>query len=364
MKQAAKLADVARAAGVSQGTASNVFNRPEIVRPEVRARVEASARRLGYCGPDPKGRILRAGKVNAIGIVTADDMAYSFRDPYMRLVMAGIAEECEAHGAGLALVSAMRREEAAWRIQTAVVDGFIVNCLRAADGLIALARRRNLPFVAIGVDAGPGTSSVLVEDRRGATLATRHLLDLGHRRIGILAIDETGPGTRGGWADVERLRSIEHRFVRERVEGYSEALREKGIALEALPVMELPNEREEAARRASDLLVSRPETTAILAMSDVLALGAIDAARSRGLRVPEDLSVVGFDDVPLAARACPPLTTVRQPIEQMGASAVNTLLAVLAGLEPASEVITFATELVVRGSAVPPRGRRSQRHAA
>ncbi len=92
MRSTAKLADVAKAAGVSAGTASNVFNRPEIVSPEVRQRVESAARRLGYTGPDPKGRLLRAGKVNAIGVVTADHTAWTFNDPFMRLVMGGIAE--------------------------------------------------------------------------------------------------------------------------------------------------------------------------------------------------------------------------------------------------------------------------------
>ncbi len=126
-KLSAKLSDVARAAGVSQGTASNVFNRPDIVSDEIRKRVEASARRLGYTGPDPRGRLLRAGKVNLIGIVSADDTAYAFRDPYMRELMAGIAAECDARGAGMALVAAKHNAEAAWRVQTAVVDGFIVN---------------------------------------------------------------------------------------------------------------------------------------------------------------------------------------------------------------------------------------------
>ena len=101
MAKAVKLADVARAAGVSQGTASNAFSRPEIVRPEVRQRVEECAEKLGYGGPDPKGRLLRAGKVNAIGVVVMDNLTYFFSDPFNREFMSGVAEVCDERGAGI-----------------------------------------------------------------------------------------------------------------------------------------------------------------------------------------------------------------------------------------------------------------------
>lgn len=124
-----RLADVAKAAGVSHGTASNVFSRPEVVRPEVRERVLAEAHKLGYAGPDPRGRLLRAGKVNAIGVATADPLSYFFNDPFARVVMSGITQACDATGAGISLVSAANNEQLAWNIQSAVVDGFIIFCL-------------------------------------------------------------------------------------------------------------------------------------------------------------------------------------------------------------------------------------------
>src|ERR1700738_2731452 len=171
MAKAVKLADVARAAGVSQGTASNVFSRPEIVRPEVRERVETCARSLGYGGPDPRGRLLRAGKVNAIGVVAMDNLAYFFNDPYNRAFMTGVAEVCDAHGAGVALVSAVDRAKAAWSINSAVVDGFIVQCIEDGDRLLEVTRRRKLPFVAVDIDPGPEASSIMVDDRAGARIA-------------------------------------------------------------------------------------------------------------------------------------------------------------------------------------------------
>ncbi len=348
MKRSAKLADVARAAGVSQGTASNVFNRPEIVRPEVRARVEASARRLGYAGPDPKGRVLRGGKVNAIGFVMADKMAYAFHDPFMRLVMAGIAEECDRRGAGLALVST-REEEAAWRIQTAVVDGFIVHCLKVGDDLLAVARERNLPFVCIDLQAGPGVGSVLVDDRRGAYLGAQHLLELGHRKVALLSL-ETRATPCFGRCDAGRLRAADFPVQRERAAGWGEALAEHGIDIETVPILEVPNERHQAVGYIDELLGTHPEITAVLAMSDVQAMDAVEAARARGLRVPGDLSVVGFDDIPEAAAFDPPLTTVAQPIIEKGRVAARIILE---RGPPRTE--TLPLKLVVRGSTAAPR---------
>src|SRR2546428_7974426 len=192
-KRIVKLADVAKAAKVSQGTASNVFNRPELVRPEVRERVEASARRLAYAGPDPKGRLLRGGKVNAIGIVMADDTAYFFRDPCARMLLSGSAEVCDGRGAGVALVSTNRQKDAAWRIQTAVVDGFIVHCLRVGDRLISLARKRHLPVVAIDLDGGNGIRPVGIDHRPRAHLRTRPFLHLCQLKIGLLSLQSADP---------------------------------------------------------------------------------------------------------------------------------------------------------------------------
>lgn len=349
MRRVVRLADVARDAGVSQGTASNVFNRPELVRPEVRERVEESARRLGYAGPDPRGRLLRAGKVNAIGIVTGEPMAYCFRDPFDRLLLAGIAEVCDEHGAGMSLVSGASGEQAAWSIETAVVDGFIVHSLEEGDRLVALARKRKLPLVAIDLDTGPGTSSVLIEDRRGAHEVARHVLDLGHRAIAILSIDaQADPAY--GWADAERLQNATCPVERDRLAGYRDALAEHGFSLEQVPVMEAPNEIESAVACAEKLLAEVPGATAILAMSDILALAALEAAGRRGLRVPDDLSVVGFDDIPEAAVASPPLTTVAQPIIEKGRVAARLIFQ--AG-EPRREVL--GVSLIVRASTAPPR---------
>ena len=176
-----RLSDVAKAAGVSQGTASNVFSRPDLVRPEVRERVQKTARDLGYAGPDPRGRLLRAGKSNAIGVATAEPLSYFFDDPFARVLMQGISEACDERGAGLALVSARNTERLAWNIQSALVDGFVLLCIENGEKLVELTRERQLPFVALALGKpddtisaiGPGLSRVcaVVVDAAHTTLA-------------------------------------------------------------------------------------------------------------------------------------------------------------------------------------------------
>ena len=345
-----KLLDVAKAAGVSQGTASNVFNRPEVVRPELRKKVEASARELGYHGPDPKGRLLRAGHVNAIGVVVMDNLAYFFNDPFNREFMTGLSQVCDERGAGVSLVSAVDRKTAAWNISTAVVDGFVVQCLEDGDRLIELARRRKLPFVAVDVDAGPNASSILTDDRGGARMAAEHLLGLGHRRFGILALELVGDGRTGRVDRARRLASA-YGSTRDRLLGYEDALATAGIDIDTVPIIESLNDPVGAAQGAAALLLeAAPETTAVLTMSDVLALATIDQARARGIRIPEDLSVVGFDDVPEAAAGDPPLTTIAQPIIEKGRLAAHMIFD---RGPPRKELMPV--HLVVRESTAPPR---------
>jgi DNA-binding LacI/PurR family transcriptional regulator len=325
MAKAVKLADVAKAARVSQGTASNVFNRPAIVRPEVRERVEEAARRLGYSGPDPKGRLLRAGRVNAIGVVAMDDLSYFFSDPFNREFMKGLASVCDARGAGISLVSGVDRTTASWSIESAMVDGFVVQCIEEGDRLLEQTRRRGLPFVAVDLDPGEGAGYIATDDRAGARLAIEHLLALGHRRFGVLSLEMTSDG-RTGRADRARRQQAHYGATRDRLAGYENALTEAGIRFdEDVPVIESENDPAGARCGAATLLDLAPGTTAVVCMSDVLALGMMEEARARGIAVPAQLSVIGFDDVPEAAAAAPPLTTVAQPVVEKGRLAAEMI---------------------------------------
>ncbi len=349
MTRPVRLVDIARAAGVSRGTASNVFNHPDLVRPAVRERVEAAARELGYGGPDPRGRLLRAGKVNAIGLVLAGTLGDALKDPFDQLFMSGIGEVCDTHGAGLALVSAHDEfnEVAAWNIQSALVDGFIVHCLEGRTRLLDLARQRGLPFVAVDVDAGSHDMAVLIDDRGAARTQAEHLLALGHRRIGILCLELTGE-SRFDFVDDKRRSELRYSVTRERLAGYADAFSSVGIDVRDLPTFELVLSRDKAVAATAAIMARAPDTTAILAMSDVTALGALDYAAANGVDVPGALSVIGFDGIPQAAMSHPPLTTMIQPIVEKGRRAAEL---VFQGGPPG--VVRLPVELAVRGSTGP-----------
>ncbi|MDC9822530.1 LacI family DNA-binding transcriptional regulator [Devosia sp. ZB163] len=340
-----RLSDVAKAAGVSQGTASNVFSRPDLVRPEVRERVKETAKKLGYAGPDPRGRLLRAGKSNAIGVATAEPLSYFFEDPFARLLMQGISEACDKHGAGLALVSTQNEERLAWNIQSALVDGFVLLCIDNGEKLVELTRERQLPFVALALGKPDETVSAIgIDDYAGAQLAARHLAELGHRRFGVLALelDEVHEGPVGE----AQLAAATYSTTRERATGYLEELALYGVERDRIPVYETRSTRDSVRRGLDHILTGAERPTAILAMSDRVAMFAIEELAARGLRVPEDISIVGFDGVPEAATCIPPLTTVAQPIAEIGRRAVK---AILEG-DGSVHRETLPVELIVRES--------------
>ncbi len=347
----ATLEDVARAAGVSRSTVSYVFNNPERVGRDMRLRVEEAARRLGFAGPDPKGRLLRAGKVNAIGVIPpgAYSMANMFTGYFPRF-MAGVAEVCDERGASLTLVSGLD-DDKTWGIRNALVDGFIVSPPHDAEMIESLALRK-LPFVVIDVDGGAKVSSVNIDARSGCRAAARHLLDLGHRRFAILSFlrdlgpalvhlprRDRGPGVAGMPLDQQKLL------------GYADALSPSGIDIDEVPVVQAhPWDRAAAAL----LLDAAPDATAILAMADLQAIEVMGEARRRGLSVPGDLSVVGFNNIPEAAPAN--LTTVDSNGAEKGRLAARL---VFAGGPVRHE--TLPTTLMVRGTTAPPAKRRVHR---
>ncbi|MEQ1769999.1 MAG: substrate-binding domain-containing protein [Devosia sp.] len=349
-EKAARLADVAKAAGVSQGTVSNVFNRPEIVREEVREHVRGVAKQLGYRGPDPKGRLLRAGKVNAIGIAASEPLDYFFTDPFARELMRGISDECDARGAGLSLVSARNAEGLAWNVQSALVDGFVLLCIEGGERLVELTRERQLPFVALALGRQDDTISAIgIDDFTAAKQAAQHLLDLGHRRFGVLALDYVD--NRTGVVTEATLEGATYSTTRDRTLGYFSALEAAGIRRDDVPVYETANHKVGTIAGLQWMFEGSNPPTALLAMSDKVAIEAIEWVKGRGLSVPGDVSVVGFDGVPEAALAEPPLTTIAQPIAEIGRRAVQMIL------EPSPRIRreTLPTELVLRATTAPPR---------
>jgi DNA-binding LacI/PurR family transcriptional regulator len=349
-EKSARLADVARTAGVSQGTVSNVFNHPEMVREQVRDHVLAVAAAIGYRGADPKGRLLRAGKVNAIGVATAEPLSYFFDDPFARELMIGMSDACDAAGAGLSLVSAANDEALAWNIQSALVDGFVLLCVESGERLVQLTRERQLPFVALALGKpDPTISAVGVDDFAGARLAAQHLAELGHRRFAILSLDLADDHV--GPVSIGAVEAAVYSTSRDRIRGYVAGLAECGIENGQMPIVETHNEPVSVIAGLEHVFAAGEPPTALLCMSDRVALLAIDWLWQRGLAVPVDVSVIGFDGIPEGERAEPPLTTIVQPIARIGRRAVELILGADGGVHRE----TLPLSLLVRGSTAPPR---------
>jgi DNA-binding LacI/PurR family transcriptional regulator len=346
-KSVTRLIDVARAAGVSRGTASNVFNNPDMVRPPLRERVEAAALALGYPGPDPKARILRAGKFNAIGVVSPAqwDVADSLRNPVYALFLRGVAEACDEAAASLVLMPDVTDGGG---IRTALVDGFIFGRIEHL-GLLDLAKLRRLPQAVVDVDPGLEFSAVWVDTHTGGYMAAKHLIDLGHRKFGILSFlrghgsAHFHPPGRNRPADIAGMATD-----REKLRGYADALAEAGLDIDGVPIVQAQPDDVGAARMILD---AAPEATAILSMSVMLAVALIDEARRRGIEVPRDLSVVGYNDIGDAARCHPPLTTVDARGIDKGRLAAQI---VIGGGPPRHEILQ--PRLVIRSSTARARG--------
>jgi len=355
MSRPTRLSDVAKAAGVSLATASKAFSQPDRVRLETRQRIAEAASQLGYAGPDPKGRLLMGGKVHAVGVVTANPLGFFFYDPFNRDFMIGFTEVCAAAGAGVALISAQADEVGGWGVGSAVVDGFVLIALADPTGPVELAKRRRLPFVTVDFEVGPEASSLRVDDRGGARMAVEHLLSLGHRRFAILSIllsDESRTADLSQHVLVDRERRLAATIpvTRERLLGYADGLAAAGISIDDVPIVEVQKGWQGAAVATSLLLDMAPEATAVLAMADIIALGFLEEARRRGIKVPQDISVVGFDGTPDGATSEPPLTSIEQPGKEKGRRAAELILK---SGERHHDVLPV--RLLVRGSTAPPR---------
>lgn len=232
------------------------------------------------------------------------------------------------------------------------MDGFICQYDVEDDERVQSVVERGLPLVVVDGPPPEAGGHVGVDDRGGAALAARHLLELGHRRLGVVA-PPLSPDSHEGPANLERQAGAAYQMIRERLAGYRAAVEEAGLDWAAVPVEERRPYGQDAGRRAATALLDRADRpTALLAMSDELAFGALLATEALGIAVPGELSVIGFDDTPPAELARPALTTVHQPHHAKGLAAAEWLLHPTTS--PASR--TFPVELVVRPSTAPPPG--------
>lgn len=335
----ATLKDVAERAGVHPGTASRALNpqTQSLVSEATVRRVQQAAKALAY-RPNPMARGLKTNKTTMVGVVVPD-----LSNPLFPPMVRG-AEDVLARAGYLCLVAdtdndAQREQESFDVLRGRQVDGLIVASARRDDKAVRDAAEQGLPIVLINRrDELSRLPVVRGDDWDGVEQAVRHLRALGHRAIGHL------PGPSDLSTGLDRSRA------------FSQFIRELGGDTDPALTVECAAYGVEAGAAAARTLLDRARPTAVLAGNDQIALGLIDTLTERGLRCPEDVSVVGYNDMPFVDKLSPPLTTVRVPHREIGAEAARILLRWLDDDEPAHTTITLPVDLVVRGSTAPPRG--------
>lgn len=343
------LAGVAREAGVSVSTASLAFSGLGPVATGTKERVLAAAASMGYPGPDPRARSLRQGRSGVVGVVVENTVLTAFRDPVNVGMVDGLAEVLGDAGVGVLLLTDSPHARTAF--DNAAMDGVVLSgCSPVVGELLESLRRRHIPTVLMGGRPRRGGIAVDVDNVAASAALARHLHDLGHRSVATvtLPLDQTGGFAvtpelvAGSSADaaIDRLTGLRSVFPAAAAVAASASTVQDG---ERLGRVLLDPDRES---------VLGPIPTAILAQSDLLAVGVIRAAEALGLAVPGDLSVVGFDGIELQAYTVHTLTTMRQPMQDKGRAAGRAVLRLIDGGRPRSTA--FACEFVVGTTTAPP----------
>ncbi len=354
------LQTIANAVGVSRMTVSNAFSRPDQLSADLRDRILAVADELGYVGPDPAARALARGSTGTVGIMYSASLQYVFSDEVASEFVGAIADGLAGSGLSLTLLST---EEKGGRVPARDVpmDATLVFSSNPSEPALAWLRKRGLPLVFVDQAPIAGVASVNIDDRGGARAAAQHLVDLGHRRVGIVTVGLVGPfGAAGPAREPEAAESY---VSSRRLLGWLDALGAAGVEPVIVQQPKVPYRPETDGYAALGLLLDAdPGITGVVCFSDTLAHGVLTAAHDRGLSVPQDLSIVGFDDSPLAASLRPTLTSVRQDVAEKGHLAAAALVAAVQGATGEGDRHdVLPTELVVRESTAPPGPRAGHR---
>lgn len=335
-----RIEDVAKAAGVSATAVSFAFNRPDRLNSKTVTRILDAADQLGY-SPNPLARALLAKSTGVIGILTPQTLPSIFKNPFFAAFHEGVGRACEEHCLSLMIVSPASRSLSEASAH-APVDGLIVVGLNESHPEIELLRRRQMQFVIVDGDAET-VPSVNVDDYHGARQAANYLLERDHRRIACLTFEQ----------DLSSSHSKKVYGVgRRRLEGYKHSFNDCDILWDdsmLIPTAASIDAGAAAFKRLWKNARNRP--TAVLAVADVMAIGMLEEANARGVCVPDDLAIIGFDDILQAQWTRPPLTTVRQPMVEKGEIAVQMLLTLIAGEPLPNRHVLLPTELVIRKSA-------------
>jgi DNA-binding LacI/PurR family transcriptional regulator len=327
------LADVATAAGVSVSTASLAFSGAGPIAPETRAKVHQAAADLGYAGPNPLGRSLRSGRSGIVAVVIGDQLRRSFRDPVSVQVLDGLVGTLGTMGLGVLLVPANPAPDGGVELDpllaSAAMDvAVLIWGVSTGSPVLTALQRRGVPIVIGEGHAAEGVPVVGIKDRLGTADLARHLLGLGHTRFGSVTLPFGRP-RRAGVVTPERMAALDWTPTLNRLEGLSDA------GVEPIMVVETAGSLVEEGQAAGRTLLDVADPpTVVVAQSDLLAAGVLLAARELGLRVPEDVSVAGFDGLDLPWLAPDVLTTVVQPLAAKGEAIGHAVESLLAGEAP------------------------------
>lgn len=329
------LEEIGQLAGVSRSTVSRVINNHPNIRPTVRRRVEQVILETGY-QPHSAARSLASSQSRILGLIMPSILQSAFADPYYPLLIQGISHACNQTDYTVALFlfqSPEEEEKMSQRIiGSGLIDGLIITADTIDNPLVTKIQEYDIPFVQIGRPLRADTAKISyvdVDNKAGAYLAVSHLIQQGYQRIGQLATVHNTAGV-------------------DRDAGFRHALQERGLPIHSELIQIAEFSENSAFEAMQTLLRHKPE--AVFAQSDAMAVGAMRAIAERGLNVPQDIAIAGFDDLPMAASASPPLTTIRQPIYRTGALAVETLLDIIKTSSQPARHIVLPIELVIRAS--------------
>ena len=338
-KEPLSIKDIARAANVSHSTVSRALRNSPLVNSETAERIKRIARESNF-RVSAVGRSLATGRTNSIGVVVT-----TLADPFIAEVATGVQDAANARGYSVILANSNEDPEREMKVVQSFeerrVDGIVVMSSRVGSVYVPVLAEMKIPMVLINsLHPGDFAYSVTIDNAGASRAATRFLIQLSHKRIGYIG-DKFGAQANAG-----------------RLSGYRLALESSGIPYRPELVV-YGDSRPEGGLHAMEQLLSIPEPpTAVFCFNDMTAIGALNAAQRRGLRAPDDISIVGFDDLLIASYTLPPLTTVRQPKHEMGRMATEILLNLLGGSESESNRLVKG-ELIVRESTAPPRARPS-----
>jgi LacI family transcriptional regulator len=327
------LEDIARMSGVSRSTVSRVINGDRNVNEQTRTKVQSIIQSIDF-QPNLAARGLAAGHTRVIGLVIPTGVTAIFTDPYFPLVIQGVSAACNARGYSVMLWLAepeFERRTISQILYNGLIDGVVVSSMLVNDPLIERLYESKRPFITIGRHpTNDKINYVDIDNRAGAYQGVSHILRTGRRRVGVI----NGPHN--------TIASLD------RYQGYLDALRERGVTL--IPELVAEGEFSDTTGYLAmkRLLPHCPD--AVFVASDAMAFAAMRAIQEAGLRIPEDIAVVGFDDLPAAANSSPPLTTVRQPIQRTGSIAAEMLVDMIEHPDPLPRRIVLPTELVYRSS--------------